>query len=126
VTVFEERPRVKRIGHVLLQTRDLKSAEGFYLGLLGFTVRKRETFRDGRPLTVTNEGLGLTDGGRGESGAMEHVAFEATGIREVAERARKHGIEVLSGPAPGAYGLSVYLADPDGNKVELFSGEEDA
>src|SRR5262249_20671371 len=55
-------PRAVGLGHLLLQVTDLGAAESFYLGLLGLTVRKREDFRDGRPLVVTNEGLGLTDG----------------------------------------------------------------
>ena len=118
------RGRVAGIGHLLLQTRDLERAEAFYLGFLGFTVKKRETFRDGRPLTVTNEGLGLTDGAAGTPGALEHVAFEATGIRDIAERAAREGVPVLEGPGPGPYALTVYLQDPDGNRVELFSRVE--
>jgi ureidoacrylate peracid hydrolase len=116
----------KGIHHLLLQTTDLERAEAFYLGFLGFTVRKREEYVDGRPLTVTNEGLGLTKGARGEPGAVvEHIAFRTSDIRGLAERARAKGIEVIRGPGPGAYGLAVYLADPDGNKIELFSEHED-
>jgi catechol-2,3-dioxygenase len=32
---------------------------------------------------------------------------------------------VIKAPGPGPYGLTVYLADPDGNKIELFSEDED-
>lgn len=113
------------IHHLLLQTTDLDKAEEFYLGFLGFTVRKREQYFDGRPLTVTNEGLGLTSGARGEPGAVvEHIAFRTSDIRGLAERARAKGIEVIKGPGPGPYGLAVYLADPDGNRIELFSERE--
>jgi catechol 2,3-dioxygenase-like lactoylglutathione lyase family enzyme len=112
------------IHHLLLQTSDLDKAEGFYLGFLGFTVKKRETFHDGRALTVTNQGLGLTSGAPGQPGAVEHIAFRAADIRGIAERAEAAGIEVLKGPGPGPYGLTVYLGDPDGNKIELFSEDE--
>lgn len=114
------------IHHLLLQMSDLGKAEAFYLGFLGFTVRKREQFHDGRPLTVTNEGLGLTTGATGEAGAVvEHIAFRTSDIRGIAERASAEGIEVIKEPGPGPYGLAVYLADPDGNRIELFSEDED-
>ncbi len=112
------------IHHLLLQTSDLEKAEAFYLRFLGFTVRKREAFHDGRPLTVTNEGLGLTSGAPGEKGAVEHIAFRASGIRAIAQRADAEGIQIVKEPGPGPYGLTVYLADPDGNKIELFSEGE--
>jgi ureidoacrylate peracid hydrolase len=116
----------KGIHHVLLQTSDLDKAEAFYLGFLGFGVRKREQFHDGRPLTVTTEGLGLTSGATGEAGSVvEHIAFHSSDIRGIAERAAAGGIEIVREPGPGPYGLTVYLADPDGNKIELFSEDED-
>jgi ureidoacrylate peracid hydrolase len=116
----------RRLHHLLLQTADLDTAERFYLGFLGFGVRTREPFPDGRPLTVTNEGIGLTNGSTGQAGSVvEHFAFRSTDIRGIAERAATAGIEVIKGPGPGPYGLTVYLADPDGNKVELFSEDED-
>jgi ureidoacrylate peracid hydrolase len=111
--------------HLLLQTSDLAAAERFFLDFLGFTVRKREQFTDGRPLTVTNEGLGLTSGAPGDRGAVEHIAFRSSNIRGVADRARDAGIEILKDVGPGPYGLTVYLADPDGNRIELFAEDED-
>ncbi len=110
--------------HLLLQTSDLAAAERFFLGFLGFTVRKREEFTDGRPLTVTNEGLGLTSGAPGHTGAVEHIAFRTANIRELAGQARAAGIEILKDVGPGPYGLTVYLADPDGNRIELFAEDE--
>ena len=110
--------------HLLLQTSDLAAAEHFFLDFLGFTVRKREEFTDGRPLTVTSQGLGLTSGAPGGKGAVEHIAFRSSGIRELADRARAAGIEVLKDAGPGPYGLTVYLADPDGNRIELFAEDE--
>jgi ureidoacrylate peracid hydrolase len=125
MTASHGEPR-KGIHHLLLQTSDLDQAEEFYLGFLGFGVRKREEFHDGRPLTVTNEGLGLTSGATGDAGSVvEHIAFRSSDIRGIAKRAGVEGVEVLREPGPGPYGLTVYLADPDGNKIELFSEEED-
>lgn len=118
-------PRALHLGHLLLQVEDLEISESFYLGLLGLTVLKREEFRDGRPLVVTNEGLGLTSGRPAGQGPLEHLAFRARGIEALAERALSEGATVVRGPEPSSYGLSLYLTDPDGNVVEVF-GEESA
>lgn len=119
------RPRAVGLGHLLLQVSDLDAAESFYLGLLGLTVRMREDFRDGRPLVVTNEGLGLTNGRPEGQGPLEHLAFHGRDITALAERAAAAGVEIVRGPEPSSYGTSLYLADPDGNVVEVF-GEEPA
>ena len=87
------------------------------------TVRKRDTFRDGRPLVVTNEGVGLTNGRPEGPGSLEHVALRTRGVRELAERATREGIAIVRGPEPSPYGISLYLADPDGNQIELFEEE---
>lgn len=113
-------PLVFGVGHLLLQVTDLEAAEAFYCGFLGFTVRKREAFRDGRPLVVTHQGLGLTDGRPEGVGPVEHVAFRARGIEQIAKRAREEGITIVQGPERSGYGLSLYLLDPDGTKVEVF------
>jgi 4-oxalocrotonate tautomerase family enzyme len=118
-------PATLGFAHLLLQARDLGAAEAFYVDLLGFTVRKRDRLEDGRPLTVTHQGLGITNGGAaaGRAGAdaqVEHFAFRVRGVAAFAERARRAGVRVIRDLGPGAYGLTVYLADPDGNKIELF------
>jgi ureidoacrylate peracid hydrolase len=117
-------PRALGLGHVLLQTDDLERAEGFYCGFLGLSVRERGTFRDGRPLVVTHEGIGLTNGRPPGDGPVEHLALRARGVRQLAERAADAGVDVVRGPERGAYGLSLYVSDPDGNQIEVF--EEDA
>jgi ureidoacrylate peracid hydrolase len=120
-----ESERPAGLHHLLLQTSDLEAAERFFLDLLGFTVRKREAFTDGRPLTVTHQGLGLTNGAPGRPGPVEHIAFRVSGVRALAERARASGAVILKEPGPGPYGLTVYVADPDGNRIELFAEDEE-
>jgi ureidoacrylate peracid hydrolase len=115
----EEGPR-RGLDHLLLQTDDLGLAESFYIGFLGFTVKKRETFRDGRPLVVTEQGLGLTSGRPPGAGPVEHIAFRVTGIEELARRAGESNVPIVMGPTRTEYGLSLYVEDPDGNKIELF------
>lgn len=114
-----------RLDHLLLQTADLDRSEAFYVGFLGFTVKKRDTVRDGRPLVVTHQGLGLTGQSPGGPGPVEHIAFRANGIQDLARRARENDVVIVMGPVATDYGLSLYLEDPDGNKIELF-GEAEA
>jgi len=112
--------RAARIHHVLLEVADLDRSLQFYVDVLGFSVRKREAFRGGpRVLVSTYQGLGLV-AAEGEPSSMEHICFEARGVDQLAERAATKGYEVVRGPGPGPYGHTVYLADPDGNEVELF------
>ncbi|GFM16668.1 MULTISPECIES: 2-hydroxymuconate tautomerase [Mycobacteriaceae] len=116
----EKPPLIYGLGHLLLQTTDLAAAENFYIDFLGLTVRKREDFRDGRPLVVTHQGLGLTTGRPDGGNPVEHVAFRARNLPAIARRAEERGITIVSGPEPSGYGLSLYMLDPDGNKVEMI------
>jgi len=118
---------VESLLHLLLQASDIAAAERFYVDLLGFGVRKRETFRDGRPLILTEQGMGITNGRRAGDGAnVDHVAFRVRGLTTLVDRARAAGVRVIRGPETNAYGTSVYLEDPDGNEVELIGAEEAA
>ena len=117
--------RALQLHHLLIQTIDLERAERFYIDFLGLTVRKRETFRDGRPLVVTEQGLGLTNGRPAGLGPVEHIAFRSEGVRALAEAASGAGVTIVAGPEPSSYGLSLYLEDPDGNKVEVFGSSDD-
>ncbi|MDA8290734.1 MAG: isochorismatase family protein [Actinomycetota bacterium] len=116
-----EPARATRLHHLLLEVADLDRSLEFYRGVLGFTVRKREEFRDGRELVVTHQGLGLTTAPDGAACShLEHVCFSARRVDEIAEKAAVKGHRVVRGPGPGPYGHTVYLEDPDGNEVELF------
>lgn len=116
--------QVKGLAHMLLQVSDLEQSRAFYVDLLGFHVKPdAKPLPDGRALIVTTEGLGLTEGGPGDSRQLDHIAFEVRGVRELSERVRDAGVRVLQELGPGAYGLTIYVADPDGNKIELFEPE---
>lgn len=117
----QQSPRPVHLAHMLLQVKDLKKAEDFYIGILGFE-RKSDAvpLGDGRPLTVTLQGLGLTTGGDGDGSQIDHIAFEVSRVAALAERVAAKGVKILKELGPGAYGLTVYVEDPDGNKIELF------
>jgi ureidoacrylate peracid hydrolase len=117
---------VEGLAHLLLQTGDIDAAERFYVDTLGFRVRKKEVFRDGRPLILTEQNMGITSGRESGNGAnVDHVAFRVRGVLELVERAQAAGVRVIRGPETNAYGLSVYLEDPDGNEVELIGPAEE-
>jgi 4-oxalocrotonate tautomerase family enzyme len=113
-------PAVWHLDHALLEVSDLAASEAFYLDTLGFSVRTRGTFGDGRPLVVTRQGLGLTTGRRGDGGQVEHLAFHTRNVAALAPVLEAGGVPIDDGPAPSAYGLSLYVRDPDGNRIELF------
>lgn len=117
------KPRAHHLHHLQVDCSDLAASEAFYFGILGFTERKREAFRDGRAFVGTHQGLGLVQAA-GELSAttspLGHMCFPATGVDELAERALAAGHTIVRGPGPGPYGHTVYIQDPDGNEVELF------
>lgn len=109
--------------HMLLECTDLAASELFYFGTLGFTERKREDFRDGRPFVATHQGIALVQAASpraAEGQTIEHVCFASSGIDELAQKAENAGYRIVRGPGPGPYGHTVYIADPDGNEIELF------
>lgn len=117
------RPRAHHLHHMLLECSDLAASEKFYLDLLGFGVRKREAFRDGRDFVSTQQGLALVEASEvldTPHGSLEHFCFAATSVDNLAERASASGHRIVRGPGPGPYGHTVYIEDPDGNEVELF------
>ncbi|MCE2526574.1 MAG: isochorismatase family protein [Actinomycetia bacterium] len=118
------RPVVKGIRHVLLETTDLDAAERFYVDLLGFKVKNRAPFRDGRRFIGIEQGLWLTEGGTGEGGQGDHFAFEVEGVAEFERMVAEAGYRIVRPLGPGPYGLTVYVADPDGNEIELYETEK--
>ncbi len=118
-TSTERQGRVIGVSHVLLQVKDLSIAERFYVDGLGFTVRKRGNLPDGRDLIVLGQGMGLAEGGPDAPGPVEHIAFQTRGVESYVNRVKDAGGTVVDGPRPGAYGISLYFLDPDGNKIEL-------
>lgn len=112
---------VVEIGHILLRTRDLERSLAFYEDVLGLTIRKHGQARDGGPLVGLDQGLALTTGRVDGESPIEHLAFRGAGMAALAERVRSHGVTIVDGPAvTEEYGTSIYVEDPDGNRIEVF------
>lgn len=126
--------RLAAIDHVVFRVADLDAALHFYTEVLGATVEKVQAgiglwqLRAGTSLIdlVPLDGpLGRMGGaGPGQEGRnVDHVCFRVLPWDEQAILAHlaRHGIEAEVARRYGAEGdgPSIYLADPDGNGLEL-------
>jgi catechol 2,3-dioxygenase len=123
-----------RVGHVHLRVADLDRAIAFYRDALGFRVTADAREALGIPMAFLAAGdyhhhIGLnaleSEGAApappGHAG-LYHVAFLYPDRRELAgavARLLEHGVVLDHGTDHGAT-VSVYLADPDGNGIELY------
>ena len=106
--------------HMLLKVADIARAERFYVDLLGFTVRPANPLPDGRPFVPFHQGIALTSGGPGAPLQIDHIAFKATDVRAISARLKKADARFFRELHDGIYGLTIYVADPDGNMIELY------
>jgi len=127
--------RILGIDHVVIRCGDLAAMTRFYCDVLGCTVDKRNDklgllhLRAGRSLidliSVDGE-LGRAGGAAPAAGGrnVDHLCLRIEPFDEDALRARfaAHGVELSrrheNYGAEGT-GPSVYLADPEGNTIEL-------
>jgi glyoxylase I family protein len=125
------------IDHIVLRVRDLARALEFYRDTLGCTVEREQRaqgltqLRAGRSLIdlVTADGpLGRREPGEASPGPnVEHfcltiVPFDAGALRShLASRGIEAGEPAMRYGAEGE-GHSIYIEDPDGNRVELKGG----
>lgn len=115
------RPRALRFGHMLLKCQDMQKSTDFYVGLLGFSRKENaKPLADGRPLIVTNEGIGLTIAGTGSQAQLDHFALEVRDVAGLNARLKAAGVPFVRELGPGPYGTTIYVNDPDGNIVELY------
>jgi catechol 2,3-dioxygenase-like lactoylglutathione lyase family enzyme len=110
--------------HMLLKVSDIKRSERFYVDLLGFKLRQAKPLPDGRPFVPFLQGLALTSGGPEKSPQIDHIAFKAKGVPEIAKRLKAANVKFDRDVHNGLYGLTIYIYDPDGNMIELY--DEDA
>lgn len=119
-------PDTLRLGAVHLTVADAHRSTAFYQDALGLQVRARE---DGRAtlgagaddLVVLHEEPGARPAGR--HAGLFHVAFLHPSREELARaltRLTDHGVR-LQGASDHGVSEALYLADPDGNGLELYA-----
>ena len=113
-------PQVEEFAHMLLKVSDIARSERFYVDLLGFTVRPAKPLPDGRPFVPFHQGLALTEGGPDIPQQIDHIAFKARDVRAIAARLHAANAKFFQDLHAGIYGLTIYVADPDGTMIELF------
>jgi ureidoacrylate peracid hydrolase len=86
-------------------------------------VRPAKPLPDGRPFVPFRQGLALTSGGPGTPAQIDHIAFKANDVRAISERLEKAGVKFFRELHDGIYGLTIYIADPDGNMIELYEAD---
>ncbi len=117
----EERPvRVLGYGHMLLMVADMERSIAFYVEKLGFTVRPAKPLADGRPFTAFTQGIALVAGLKAGEKQVDHMAFEVDRIKPLRDKLKAADVSFFNDFHDGPYGLTIYVADPDGNKIELY------
>ncbi|MDZ4404452.1 VOC family protein [Prosthecobacter sp.] len=125
-----------RIGHVHLKVADLERALAFYCGVLGFQLRQRY----GPQAAFISAGgyhhhIGLNTwesrGGKppppGTTG-LYHVAIlypDRASLADALRRLIEHKVP-LDGAADHGVSEAIYLQDPDGNGIELYTDRDPA
>jgi catechol 2,3-dioxygenase-like lactoylglutathione lyase family enzyme len=132
------------LNHYSIRTPDIEACERFYCGLLGLQVGPRPPFPFPGLWLYTGDtsvwanaavhiigvdrhdpaGLKAYLGDRDEAslhgtGALDHVAFFATGLAETLARLRAHGLDGRERTVPLLGLHQVFVDDPNGVVVEL-------
>jgi ureidoacrylate peracid hydrolase len=116
----QRKPRTLGFAHMLLQVGDIEASRRFYIDLLGFTERQAKPLADGRPFVPFHQGIALTTGGPGKPLQIDHIAFKVNDVAGLATRLKQANVRFFQDLHDGIYGRTIYVADPDGNKVELY------
>ncbi|HEX9179037.1 MAG TPA: lactoylglutathione lyase [Burkholderiales bacterium] len=123
-----------RILHTMLRVGDLDRSIGFYTGVLGMRVLRRQDYPDGK---FTLAFVGYQDESEGAvleltynwgvdkyelGSAYGHVALEVDDAYKACEEVRKRGGKVVREAGPMKHGTTViaFVEDPDGYKIEFI------
>jgi catechol 2,3 dioxygenase len=124
---------VRRLDHINLTAADVDAMRDWLAGELGFNLREAARNPDGTDIgvwmSVTSQvhDIACMTDALGERGRLHHVGFSVDtpeGILRAADMFAEEGIVFDAGP--GKHGLTqaffVYVFEPGGNRIELFSG----
>lgn len=120
--------KVLGIDHVVLRIQDLERSLGFYRDLLGLHIEREQADIHLTQLRAGRSLIDLVPGGEGAGDApnVDHFALEIQPFDEqqLREYFTSHGVSIAESGlryGAGGEGPSIYILDPDGNKVELKS-----
>lgn len=114
----------ERLEHYTIRCASLERTRDFYRDMLGLTVGERPPFNfkgywlylAGTPIVHLVEHAG----GEGrETGALDHIAFSATGIDAMRDTLSANSHAFREAGVPGGKIRQLFVSDPDGILVEL-------
>jgi catechol 2,3-dioxygenase-like lactoylglutathione lyase family enzyme len=129
---------LSHIEHFLLQTSDMEATREWYTKVLGMRVGPNPDFKfpvfwlylgDKDVVHVTEGGAKVSENRRkyvGQesqathgSGAIDHIAFRATGLREMIAHLRSLKVDFKQRQVDDQGLYQLFMFDPNGVKVEL-------
>jgi nicotinamidase-related amidase/catechol 2,3-dioxygenase-like lactoylglutathione lyase family enzyme len=113
-------PHTLSYGHMLLMVEDMNRSTDFYVNQLGFKIRPAKPLADGRAFTAFHQGIALVAGRAVGHRQIDHIAFEVNDVHKLRDKLKSADVHFFKDIHDGPYGLTVYVADPDGTKVELY------
>jgi len=120
----DPQPEALAYGHMLILVSDIERSVEFYTKQLGFKIRPAKPLADGRPFTAFHQGIAFVAGRKDNERQIDHLAFEVSDVRKMSEKLELAGVKFFQGLHNGPYGLTIYVEDPDGTKVELYQPVE--
>jgi catechol 2,3-dioxygenase-like lactoylglutathione lyase family enzyme len=137
---------ISHIEHFLIAADDLEATRDWYSRILGMKPGPHPEF--GFPVhwmylgdtdvvhigpsakqasEIQKKYLGRTSQGTGAgTGAIDHIAFRATGLRDMLEHLKKEKVPFTQRRANGQALFQLFMLDPNGIKVELNYAAEEA
>ena len=137
---------LSHIEHFLLQTADMEKTREWYVNVLGMRVGPNPDFKfpvfwlylgDKDVVHVTEGGAKVSDNRKryvgqesqatAGSGAVDHIAFRATGLREMIAHLRARDVDFKQRQVDDQGLYQLFMFDPNGVKIELnYSNAEAA
>lgn len=129
---------LSHLQHFLIQTEDLEGTKDWFVDVLGMRVGPHPDFKfpvywlylgDTDVLHLTAGGKDTTEnrkaylGQQSEetygSGVLDHVAFHATGLKDMMDHLDTRGVEYTRRQVSDQGLFQLFLLDPNGVKIEL-------
>jgi len=126
--------RIGKLGHVVLNVRDVEGSARFYTEVLGFEISDvypEEMVPGGMVFLHCNpdhHGIALVGSMKTEAPNVElnHIAFEVATLDEVVrahDHLRRHGVEIdFAGRRRAGCQIAVEFRDPDNHRLEIYWG----
>src|SRR3954454_23206443 len=121
---------LRGIHHIAIYTRDLARLEAFYTQVLGFPVARRWeaagiVFVDAGGLWIELTRQDAPDDGThpralDQGVGINHVAMQVAEVDRAFRELVEQGVRALAAPADYENVRVAFLADPDGNVLELI------